>query len=248
MHYTLSIIINQILNGRLNFKQIRALLPLTQPCLLCKNFEGGELGLCEDCLHELPWHTSPHCPQCALESTGEICGQCLTSAPHFDRTLALFTYDFPADALLQHFKYQQAHHLAHTFGHLFTHHLSHCQAAKNIDVIFPMPMHPIRLKERGFNQALEIARILAKNCQIPLDFESGYRKKYTPPQATLPLKDRVKNMQDVFACDNYLQNLNIAIVDDVMTSGASLNALAKTLKEAGAQTVECWVVARTLPH
>lgn len=236
------------MNNRLNFKQIKQLLPLTQPCLLCKNLEGGELGVCADCYHDLPWHTAPHCLQCALISGGKICGQCLTSTPNFDRTHALFTYDFPANALLQHFKYQQAHHLAHTFGHLFARHLESCQAAKNIDVIFPMPMHPIRLKERGFNQALEIARILAKNLQLPLDFESSYRKKYTPPQATLPLKDRIKNMQDVFACDKSLHGLNIAIVDDVMTSGASLNALAKTLKKAGANTVECWVIARTLPQ
>lgn len=223
-----------MLNNRLNFNQIKRFFPLKQPCLLCKHLDGGELGICVDCLNDLPWHTAPHCPQCGLESGGDVCGQCLKGSPYFDRTHALFTYDFPANALLQHFKYQQAHHLAHTFGHLFARHLQNNLTAQNIDVIFPMPMHPIRLKERGFNQSLEIARILAKNLQLPLDFESGYRKKYTPPQATLPLKDRVKNMQDVFACDKHLQGLNIAIVDDVMTSGASLNALAKTLKQAGA--------------
>lgn len=241
-------IVNKILNNRLNFKQIKRFFPLTQPCFLCKNPNGGEFGLCTGCFDDLPWHAKPRCPQCGLESGGDICGQCLTSTPHFDHTHALFTYDFPANALLQHFKYQQAHHLAYTFGHLFTRHLQKNHAAQNIDVIFPMPMHPIRLKERGFNQSLEIARILAKNLQLSLDFESCYRKKYTPPQATLPLKDRVKNMQNVFACDKHLQGLNIAIVDDVMTSGASLNALAKTLKQAGAAKVECWVVARTLPH
>lgn len=237
------------MNSRLNFKQISRFLQPKQPCLLCKNPHGEIFGFCSECFDDLPWHTAPHCPQCGLESSGDVCGQCLKNSPNFDHTHALLTYDFPADALLQHFKYQQAHHLAHTFGHLFANHLSKTHAQlSNIDAILPMPMHPTRLKERGFNQALEIARILAKNLALPLDIESCFRKKWTPPQATLPLKDRVKNMQDVFACNKNLQGLNIALMDDVMTSGASLNALAKTLKQAGANTVECWVVARTMPH
>ena len=242
-------IVNKILNNRLNFKQIKRFFLLKQPCFLCKHLDGGELGICVDCLNDLPWHTAPQCLQCGLESGGDICGQCLKSNPYFDRTHALFTYDFPASALLQHFKYQQAHHLAHTFGNLLTEAISKKYSlSPSIDLIIPMPMHPTRLKERGFNQALEIARIVSKKLDLTIDIESCYRKKYTPPQATLPLKERVKNMQDVFACDKHLQGLNIAIVDDVMTSGASLNALAKTLKQTGATQVECWVVARALQH
>ena len=110
-----------------------------------------------------------------------------------------------------------------------------------------MPMHDTRLKQRGFNQALEITRRISKHMRIELDYTSCQRTKLTPPQASLPLKERIKNIRGVFHCQQDLQGLNIAIVDDVMTTGASLNELAKTLKQAGAAHVECWVIARTLP-
>lgn len=111
-----------------------------------------------------------------------------------------------------------------------------------------MPMHNARLKQRGFNQALEIARLISKQRQIKLDFTSCQRTTLTPPQASLPLKDRIKNIRGAFECNKNLQGLNLALVDDVMTTGASLNELAKTLKQAGAAHVECWVIARTLPR
>lgn len=109
-----------------------------------------------------------------------------------------------------------------------------------------MPMHAKRLKERGFNQALEIARLVSKQLKISLDYTTCQRTKYTPPQASLHLKERFKNIRGAFNCQKGLQDMRIAIVDDVMTTGASLNELAKTLKQAGASHVECWVIARTL--
>jgi ComF family protein len=120
-------------------------------------------------------------------------------------------------------------------------------STNEIDLMIPMPMHSTRLKERGFNQALELARIISKSMQIKLDYTTYKRVKLTPPQASLPLKERIKNIYNVFSCQQNLLGLNIAIVDDVMTTGASLNELAKTLKKAGAAHVECWVIARTLP-
>lgn len=139
-------------------------------------------------------------------------------------------------------------HLASAFSSLLhTHKPSSHALANKIDLIIPMPMHNARLKERGFNQALELARIISKNRQIKLDYTASKRIRLTPPQASLPLKERIKNIRGVFSCQQNLQGLNIAIVDDVMTTGASLNELAKTLKEAGAAHVECWVIARTLP-
>jgi len=109
-------------------------------------------------------------------------------------------------------------------------------------------MHPARLIERGFNQALGIAKILTKNHKEKLDYKSAIRHKLTPPQASLPLKDRVKNIKGAFKVNANLTGKRIAIIDDVMTTGASLNELAKMLKKAGASHVECWVIARTLPH
>ena len=167
------------------------------------------------------------------------------SAPHFDTTHALFRYDYPLDKLLQHYKYRESLHLANTFAALWQQKYS--PELSKAELIIPMPMHPTRLKQRGFNQALEIARILSQSNNIMLDYQSCQRIKLTPPQATLPLKDRVKNIRGVFSCDQNLHGKHIALVDDVMTSGASLNELAKTLKQAGAAHVECWIVARTLP-
>lgn len=149
---------------------------------------------------------------------------------------------------MQHYKYKGVLQLADTFAQLLHQQRLANDVKEKIDLIIPMPMHSTRLKERGFNQALELARIISKKTQIKCDYTTCQRTKFTPPQASLPLKDRIKNIRGVFSCTQNVQGLRIAIVDDVMTTGASLNELAKTLKEAGAVHIECWVVARTLPH
>ena len=116
---------------------------------------------------------------------------------------------------------------------------------KDTDLIIPMPLHPKRLKERGFNQSLEIARLLSRSLKIPSRHVCE-RIKFSPPQASLPIKDRVNNMKDAFICNEDLTGQNIILIDDVMTTGASLNALAKAVKAKGASHVECWLIARTL--
>ena len=232
---------------RLKFKQILTSGLLNtlfkQRCILCAAIDGGELGVCHDCYQDLPWHTTPQCPQCGLSSNGLVCGSCLNFPPDFDATISLFTYDFPLDAMMQAYKYGTMLSLGHLFGKV----LSKKAQLTEIDLIIPMPMHPTRLKERGFNQSLEIAKVIAKHHPEKLNSATVQRQKYTPPQASLPLKERVKNIKGVFAANADLTGKRIAIVDDVMTTGASLNELAKTLKKAGAAHVECWVVARTLP-
>lgn len=235
------------MNNRLIFKQIFNSI-LQQSCILCASHRGGDHGLCNDCLQSLPWHTAQKCPQCGLLSDGLICGHCLQSPPSFDATHALFSYDYPLDRLLQHYKYNESLHLADTFADLFIKNLLDTGPATHTDLIMPMPMHHTRLQQRGFNQALEIARLISSRRQIKLDFTSCRRTRLTPPQASLPLKERIKNIRGVFECNKDLQGINIALVDDVMTTGASLNELAKTLKQAGAAHVECWVIARTLPR
>ncbi len=241
-------------------------------CVLCTASTTSGKDLCQACFDALPWHTAPRCLQCGLLSNHPICGHCLKEPPDFDATHAALRYEFPLDALMQKYKYGSGLQLAHLFSGFIANTLpktvctglvempSHTSTSsvqteeidltvKNqIDVIIPMPLHPQRLKERGFNQSLEIAKLLAKQFNVPLDYTSCTRNKYTPPQASLPLKERVKNINGAFACSAELTGKRIAIVDDVMTTGASLNELAKTLKKASAAHVECWVVARTLPH
>ena len=212
-------------------------------CLLCALAPSDEFGLCVGCLHDLPWHKGAHCKRCARLSPTPLCGACLRMPPAFDATHALFCYEFPLNALLVRYKYSGALHLAKLFATLMA---AHHQAHSTIDALIPMPMHPQRLKERGFNQALEIARDLAVHKGLPLRKTTCERVKHTPPQTSLKLKARLANVRGAFACTEPVTALRIALIDDIMTSGASLNALAATLKQAGALHVECWVVARTL--
>ena len=109
--------------------------------------------------------------------------------------------------------------------------------AHNIDLIIAMPLHPSRLQERGFT--LEIARIVSKRLKIKVNSQAFSQIKQSPPQASLPLKERVKNMKGAFTYNEDLSELRIALLDDMMTTGASLNVLAKAVKAKGATHVEC---------
>lgn len=228
-----------ILNNCTNFIQFW----LTQDCLLCGTLSGAQ-PLCAVCHEALP-RPATACPVCAAPGSGEICGECLKHPPSFDHTQAALNYTFPVDKLIQAYKYQQQLALARLFGTLLS---QAVRAQPRPDIILPMPLHPTRLRERGFNQALEIAKFIAQVLHRPLATNTARRRVNTLSQATLEWDARQKNMQDAFACDTPLQGQRIALVDDVMTSGATLNALAKTLKRAGAAQVDAWVVARALPH
>ena len=214
-----------------------------QPCLLCGGNDSESFGICADCFNDMPHHNTSACPQCGLPSFEyQLCGACIASPPDFDATKAVFTYEYPISQLLQQYKYHQQLALAETFSGLMLKRL----ALENIDLIIPMPLHPSRLQERGFNQSLEIAKLIGKELNIKVNSQAAQRIKFSPPQASLPLKERVQNMKGAFTCRQDLSGLRIALIDDVMTTGASLNALAKAVKAKGAAHVECWLIARTL--
>ncbi|MDX1914766.1 MAG: ComF family protein [Methylophilus sp.] len=222
-------------------KSFRAFV-LQQQCLLCGEAAPYETAICKPCLSALPWHSTQCCPQCGLMAYGNLCGNCIQHAPYFDQTHALFNYAYPIDRILQSYKYKSALHLSQTLGNL----LAEKVKLQQVDTIIAMPLHPERLQERGFNQSLEIAKVVAKYLNSQLDVQHCQRVVNTPPQASLALKDRVRNIKGAFKCLKSYKDQHIAVVDDVMTSGASLNELAKTLKNAGAASVSCWLVARTL--
>ena len=247
----------QLLNKWLKNRQLLSVDTLKQVlfrqnCVLCNaNINAPQTSnhaVCRPCLNDLPWHPTNSCPQCGLTSSGMVCGRCLNSPPDFDATKAVFLYAYPIDAMMQRYKYGNNLNLGETFGEFLAEKMNIEDGLKNIDLIIPMPLHAIRLKERGFNQALEIAKLVCKNHKDKLDYKSIERQTLTPPQASLPLKERVKNIKGAFKVNADLAGKRIAIIDDVMTTGASLNELAITLKKAGAVHVECWVIARTLPH
>ena len=216
---------------------------LTQDCLLCGQTGGGEI-LCRACADDLPRLPSPRCPCCALPTAaGELCGRCLAHPPHYDRTLAAFNYGFPLDKLIQSFKYGHRLALAAYLGR----ELARLAPDVAADLIVPLPLHPSRLRERGFNQALELARPVAATLGLPLDSRICTRIRHTPAQACLPWKKREQNIRGAFHCARDLSDRRILLVDDVMTTGASLDECARTLKLHGASEVVLLVVARTLP-
>lgn len=256
------LIYNWLINNQLfNFDYYKRIL-FKQSCLLCassidapknSNVLIDSDAVCKACLNDLPWHPASSCPQCGLASSGTgltVCGSCISASPDFDVTYAVFLYQFPIDVMMQRYKYGNSLSIGDTFGQFLSNKLLLEKQQKSIDMIIPMPMHPQRLKERGFNQAIEIAKALNKDLTHNkiLDYKSVIRQKLAPPQTNLPLKQRAKNIKGAFIVKGDLAGKRIAIVDDVMTTGASLNELAKTLKKAGAVHVECWVIARTLPH
>jgi len=154
-------------------------------------------------------------------------------------------YEFPVDAMLRRFKYAGFLSVADLMGALMATRLAGDAAP---DLLIPMPLHPARLKERGFNQAVEFGRVLAKNLNIPMNPQACQRIRPTTPQAGLSLDERQKNLRGAFTCSLDLNGKHVVLIDDVMTTGASLNELARTVRQAGARSIECWVLARTLKH
>ncbi|MCX7185219.1 MAG: ComF family protein [Nitrosospira sp.] len=211
-------------------------------CLLCG--ASGNDDLCTPCRNSLPYLPFDRCPVCALPAAGRlVCGACLAYPPAFTHTVAAVSYAFPIDAMIHSLKYRANLAMAPILADLLA-----AQIDQVIfpDFIIPMPLHPVRLRERGFNQALEIARCIAKKTGIALLPDVCKRIKNTVSQTGLPWKEREKNIRGAFACEMDLTGKHIAVLDDVMTTGATLNELTRVLHACRAVKVSGWVVARTL--
>jgi ComF family protein len=224
-------------------------LALPQCCELCVARTDGAL-LCTACAAGLP-RIPAACPICALPSpVGTVCGACLKDPPPYAATLAALVYAFPTDRLLQRIKYGGRLALADWAGSTLA--AAACTAlggrAANArpDRIVALPLAESRQRERGFNQAREIAARVAQATALPLTAPLA-RIYAGPPQVALPWAERRRNVRGAFAVRSTVRGARIALVDDVMTTGATLAEAARTLVRAGAQRVECWVVARTLP-
>lgn len=224
--------------SRFRAGSLRALL--AQDCILCAA-PSGEALFCAGCAGDLP-ALGEACPRCAGPSAGgALCGACLARPPSFDATVAVWRYEFPVDRLVAALKYGGRLALAAALGAA----LAARVAGRRVDALVPMPLAPSRLRSRGFNQAVEIARPLARDSGLRLDAGLAARVRDTLPQTDLPHDAREANVRGAFGVTRAVAGLSVAIVDDVMTTGASLEELARTLKRAGAAQVENWVVART---
>ena len=214
-------------------------------CTLCGSSGVRARDLCPGCAEDLPVDKAA-CIRCGapLPIPG-ICGRCQLHPPAFDRTAAAFPYLAPVDAMIKRLKFNGDLHLARLLGSLMADHLGAAGAVLP-EVIVPVPLHRRRLRERGFNQALELARPLARRLGVPLDWRHVVRTRATDPQADLPAKLRSGNVKDAFAVAPGFDAQRVAIVDDVMTTGYTVNELAATLRRAGVADISVWVCARAV--
>ncbi len=204
---------------------------------------GAPNGLCAACRGDLA-RPDCCCPRCGATTGADVlCGRCQRRPPAFHRTFAAFSYHYPLDALIQRFKYRADLACGRVLGELLADELA--QRAEPLpDALLPVPLHWSRLCRRGFNQSVELTRPIARRLRLPMLRAAVRRSRRTPPQARMPLAERRGNVRGAFSVRQRLDLDTVAIVDDVMTTGETANALAKALRGAGVRAVQIWVLAR----
>lgn len=218
-----------------------ALLAIDQDCLLCLAPSGSSL-VCGDCALALPM-LGESCSGCAIGvAASGRCGECLSRPFAFDDAVACFEYRFPLDRLVQRFKY--AGDLA--VGRWLALRLAARVAHARPDLLVAPALTSARLRSRGFNQALEIAKVVARRVGTHCDIASLVKVRETTPQPGLGREARRANLRGAFDFRRRVDGLHVAIVDDVMTTGATMDAVATVLKERGAARVSAWCVARAV--
>ena len=243
--------------GALTLRWPRALARTLLPCSCALCGEAAPEPVCAPCTLRHAGPGAARCPCCAnplgaAEAPGQSCAACIAEAPAFDATLAAVDYAAPLDGLVLGLKFGARLPLAPWFGHLLRDAVLAQPGWPLPDLLCPVPLGPRRLAERGFNQALEIARPLAAAIGIPLQPRLATRAVETAAQSGVAPRERASNIRGAFAVAPGMAALihgrHVGVVDDVMTSGHTLNELAAVLKAAGAARVSNLVFARTPPH
>ncbi|WP_413043018.1 ComF family protein [Pseudomonas sp. YJ42] len=225
-------------------------LKLEQFCQLCdERCEAGQ-SLCGPCEAELPW-LGGQCTICALPlpATGAICGQCLKHPPAYDHVAVPWRFAFPVDSLVTRFKHQSRWPFGRLLAEQLARYLQHRfdEGLPRPNMLLPVPLARKRLRQRGFNQAQMLANWLSPVLDIPVQRELLQRIHETPSQQALDAASRRQNLRQAFALTNELQIVgrHVAVIDDVLTTGATAEALARLLKRAGAERVDIYCLART---
>lgn len=235
-------------SGRVNKWLLNAhnwLLPSN--CVLCGRSGDQGRDLCCDCAAELPYLKTT-CQRCAIPlPQAGICGQCQQSPPSFDAAYAAFDYQPPLAQLIQTLKFNGKLYNARLLGGLMADQFSQTGLCLP-ELLIPVPLSATRLRERGFNQALELARPLAKALNLPLSADYCRRVRSTTPQTGLDAKARRRNLKGAFEVRQRMPIEHVAIVDDVMTTGSTAEMLARTLKRSGVGRVDVWLCARAALH
>src|SRR6478672_2312889 len=210
-------------------------------CLVCGAAGTDGRDLCDACHADLPWQGRA-CIRCALPMPWPgPCGDCQSQPPPLDHVAAVFDYAFPLDRLLPRLKF----HADFAAGRV----LARCMAERLVDAprpqaLVPIPLHPARLRRRGYDQALELATPVARALALPLLANALRRRKATTAQSRLDAAARQRNLRDAFTAAPARLPAHVALIDDVMTTGATLHAAALDLRAGGVERVDAWVCAR----
>ena len=229
---------------------LEGLLP--NHCALCRMRSYRHLPLCRACESELPANTVA-CEQCAIPLTlashsdaARFCGQCLSHPPPYDQVIAPWLYGEYLARLIQRWKYQRERHLTRVLAHLW---LQRAGSRTDIDLLVPVPLHWRRRWHRGFNQSELLAAHLGDHVGasggLTPDLRTVKRHRATAPQSAMSATERKRNLANAFTVSRPCDNLRVAIVDDIFTTGAPAAALSRVLKQAGARRIEVWCLART---
>ena len=223
-------------------------------CHVCRVFipDAGLLHICSACRERLLPIGSPQCVVCGVPFLGvgndHICGECSTSRHQYNAARAALVYEGACRELIHSFKYLNKTHLRRPLALLTIEHLSGFVRLQTPDLIIPVPLHRKRLRSRGFNQAVLLGELFSSHWKIPLERHNLRRIRWTEPQVNLSARDRRANVKGAFSIQNpdLVHGRRILLVDDVLTTGSTVEECAVVLKAAGAEDVTIITVARAL--
>uniref|UniRef100_A0A0Q9YFN1 DNA utilization protein GntX n=1 Tax=Candidatus Berkiella aquae TaxID=295108 RepID=A0A0Q9YFN1_9GAMM len=225
---------------------IKRCLQLPAYCLLCCQQSERDFALCLACEQKLPW-LPQLCPRCAMPSHSDANDCiCADKTLPYERLQALFDYAWPLNLFISQWKYGEQLAFAKMLAHFMVKRLT---PAYLPDCVLAMPLHPKRLRQRGFNQSVELASQIAHALRVPLDRWSCTRVTHTVSQSQLTAQKRAKNIRtSTFHLKPNFQAKHVLVIDDVVTTGATISALSRCLKHQGVKTVEIWCCCRTLKN
>lgn len=218
-------------------------------CVLCGDLSRQNIDLCKSCYEDMPWLIAS-CKVCALPLANKlqdnICGHCLRKPPPFQNMIALWNYQTPLDYIVTALKFNYRLSYAKLLGGLMAAHLEKFYDKTDLpECIVPMPLHKLRLCERGFNQAVELARPISKKLGLKMDLKSCERIRATQAQATLIASERLNNIKNAFSVNKNFKAKYVAVIDDVMTTGDTMTEFCLQLRGAGVDRIDVWCCART---
>lgn len=219
---------------------------LTPTCIACGNHGSDSLDLCTACHQDLQFNTRC-CQRCAIPlpaTDAALCGACLRRPPRYQASYCAFEYGYPIAQFVRSLKYRHSPSHAQVLGKLLADYLREHHQGEWPECIIPVPLSSPRYRQRGFNQAIEIGRFIESSLKVKMNTALLLRARHTIEQAGLSRRERRKNLRNAFAVTHDEMPQHVAILDDVVTTGSTVNEITRTLKRAGVKIIEVWAVAR----